>query len=272
MKPKPTSAAERAGPRFVIVTLDNHLAGAVDRARRTLARDIPGLDLAFHAAADWNDPAALKSCLDSIAKADIIVATMLFMEEHAEAVLPCDPRAARTLATPCSAACRPPRSSSSRASAGSIWTERSAARSTSSSVCAAARKPADTGGEKQLAMLRRIPKILRFIPGAAQDVRAYFLTLQYWLAGSDENVVSLVRFLFNRYAERRPRRPARRAQDAAARSSIRKSASITRAPPIASARRSTRCRARRPRRPSGRSASCSCVRICSPTTRPTTTP
>ena len=61
-------------------------------------------------------------------------------------------------------------------------------------------KPADTGGEKQLAMLRRIPKILRFIPGAAQDVRAYFLTLQYWLAGSDENVVSLVRFLFNRYA------------------------------------------------------------------------
>ena len=61
-------------------------------------------------------------------------------------------------------------------------------------------KPSDTGGEKQLAMLRRIPKILRFIPGAAQDVRAYFLTLQYWLAGSDENVVNLVRFLLNRYA------------------------------------------------------------------------
>ena len=49
-------------------------------------------------------------------------------------------------------------------------------------------------------MLRRIPKILRFIPGAAQDVRAYFLTLQYWLAGSDDNVVNLVRFLINRYA------------------------------------------------------------------------
>ena len=37
-------------------------------------------------------------------------------------------------------------------------------------------------------MLRRLPQILRFIPGTAQDVRAYFLTLQYWLAGSDENV------------------------------------------------------------------------------------
>ena len=78
MKPKPTSAAERAGPRFVIVTLDNHLAGAVDRARRALEIDIPGLDLSFHAAAEWNDPAALQRCLASIAKADIIVATMLF--------------------------------------------------------------------------------------------------------------------------------------------------------------------------------------------------
>ena len=42
--------------------------------------------------------------------------------------------------------------------------------------------------------------MLRFIPGTAQDVRAYFLTLQYWLAGSDENVANMVRFLVDRYA------------------------------------------------------------------------
>jgi magnesium chelatase subunit H len=52
-----------------------------------------------------------------------------------------------------------------------------------------------------MAMLRRIPKILRFIPGPAQDVRAYFLTLQYWLAGSEENVVNMVRYLVDRYAD-----------------------------------------------------------------------
>jgi magnesium chelatase subunit H len=199
MKPKPTSAAERAGPRFVIVTLDNHLAGAVDRARRTLARDIPGLDLAFHAAADWNDPAALKSCLDSIAKADIIVATMLFMEEHAEAVLP----AIRARRDSCDAVlgCMSAPEIVKLTRLGRFnmdGTKRGALdflkRLRGSS------KASDTGGEKQLAMLRRIPKILRFIPGAAQDVRAYFLTLQYWLAGSDENVVNLVRFLLNRYA------------------------------------------------------------------------
>jgi magnesium chelatase subunit H len=49
-------------------------------------------------------------------------------------------------------------------------------------------------------MLRRIPQMLRFIPGTAQDVRAYFLTLQYWLAGSEENIVNMVRFLIGRYA------------------------------------------------------------------------
>ena len=56
-------------------------------------------------------------------------------------------------------------------------------------------------GAQQLAMLRRLPRILRFIPGTAQDLRAYFLTLQYWLAGSDENVANLVRFLVDRYAD-----------------------------------------------------------------------
>ncbi|MCP2937502.1 DUF3479 domain-containing protein, partial [Salmonella enterica subsp. enterica serovar Typhimurium] len=57
-------------------------------------------------------------------------------------------------------------------------------------------KPGQQGNAgRQMALVRKLPKILRFIPGSAQDVRAYFLTLQYWLAGSDENVAALVRFL-----------------------------------------------------------------------------
>ena len=49
-------------------------------------------------------------------------------------------------------------------------------------------------------MLRQLPKLLRFIPGTAQDVRAYFMTLQYWLAGSEENLGNMVRLLVGRYA------------------------------------------------------------------------
>ncbi|MEL6324117.1 MAG: magnesium chelatase subunit H, partial [Pseudomonadota bacterium] len=55
-------------------------------------------------------------------------------------------------------------------------------------------------GANQAKMLRRLPKLLKFIPGTAQDVRAYFLTLQYWLSGSDRNIENLIRYLLDRYA------------------------------------------------------------------------
>jgi magnesium chelatase subunit H len=51
-----------------------------------------------------------------------------------------------------------------------------------------------------MAMLRRLPKILRFIPGKAQDMRAWFLSMQYWLGGSDDNIEAMIRFLVSRYA------------------------------------------------------------------------
>jgi len=61
-------------------------------------------------------------------------------------------------------------------------------------------KPA-TGGAAQMKMLRRLPQLLRFVPGTAQDVRAYFITLQYWLGGSDDNVLNMVRHLIDRGAD-----------------------------------------------------------------------
>ena len=60
--------------------------------------------------------------------------------------------------------------------------------------------PNANSGAKQMRMLRRLPKILRFIPGKAQDLRAWFLTMQYWLGGSDDNVEQMLRFLIGRYA------------------------------------------------------------------------
>ena len=66
-------------------------------------------------------------------------------------------------------------------------------------------KAGGSSGAGQMKMLRRLPKMLRFIPGTAQDVRAYFLTLQYWLAGSDDNVVAMVQALAHRYAGRAAR-------------------------------------------------------------------
>lgn len=197
--PKPISAAETTSVRFVIVTLDNHLASATERARRGLRKDIPGLDLRFHAASDWNDPKALERCREDIAGANILVVTMMFMEEHADAILPaiearrpqCDAVVCCMSAPQIVRLTRIGRFNMDGSKRGALdFLKR----------LRGGGKASDTGGARQLAMLRRIPRILRFIPGPAQDVRAYFLTLQYWLGGSDDNVANLVRFLVSRYA------------------------------------------------------------------------
>ena len=191
--------ARTASLRVALITLDNHLASAVDRARVTLEKDIPRLDLSFHAAADWNDPHSLQRCIDSIERADIIVATMLFMEEHAQAVLP----AIRARRDRCDAVLgcmsAPEIVRLTRIGRLDMAGQKRGAFDFLKRLRGGG-KPSETGGARQLAMLRRIPRILRYIPGPAQDVRAYFLTLQYWLAGSDENIANLVRFLANRYA------------------------------------------------------------------------
>ncbi len=86
--PKRISAADPVAVRVAIVTMDNHLAGPVERARRALARDIPGLTLELHCATEWTrDAAALARCREGIARADVIVATMLFVEDHFQPVL-----------------------------------------------------------------------------------------------------------------------------------------------------------------------------------------
>ena len=69
-----------------IVTLDNHLSGAAERAGVALAKD--GIAIHFHAAADWHDAAELERAKVDIARGDIVIATMLFLEDHIRAVMP----------------------------------------------------------------------------------------------------------------------------------------------------------------------------------------
>ena len=89
MTRKPTSAADASVMRVVIVTMDNHLASAAQRAHRLLQKKLPGVSLAVHAASEWADDAsALERCRADIAQGDIVIASMLFMEDHFLPVLP----------------------------------------------------------------------------------------------------------------------------------------------------------------------------------------
>lgn len=186
--------------RVVIVTLDNHLSGAAERAAVALARD--GIDLAFHAAADFSaHDHALKAVHADIAQGDIILSSMLFLEDHIHAVH----GALSARREDCDAmVCLMSAPEIVKLTRMGSYRMDAPAKGLMAQLKKLRGKPGAgqgaSAGEKQMKMLRRLPKLLKFIPGAAQDVRQYFLTLQYWLAGSDDNVVQMVRALVDRYA------------------------------------------------------------------------
>ncbi len=205
MTPNRTSGADATPVRLVIVTLDSHLASACDRAASQLRREIPGLELKLHAASEFgSDEAALARCIADIQTGDIILATMLFVEEHIRAVLPalqarrdsCDAMVACMSAPEVVRLTRMGKLRMGEKSGGALSFLKKLRGKTDEKTGA----PKGSGAS-QMAMLRRLPKLLRFIPGTAQDLRVYFLTLQYWLAGSEGNVANLVRLLVDKFAD-----------------------------------------------------------------------
>jgi magnesium chelatase subunit H len=199
--PKLTTAADSTSTRFVIVTMDSHLSTATMRAKQALATEWPGLSLEIHAADEWgSDPGALQHCLEAIAHGDIIVVTMLFLEDHWQPLLEalkvrreqCDAMLCMMSAAEVVRLTRVGRFQMDGTQSGPMALLKR--------LRGSGKKKAATGGAEQMKMLRRIPQMLRFIPGTAQDVRAYFLSLQYWLAGSEDNILNMVRYLVSRYS------------------------------------------------------------------------
>ncbi len=189
--------------RVVVVTLDRHLSAVFKRAAAGMTSETPGLHVSLHAATDWGeDGAALERCKADIAKGDIIIAAMLFLEDQVRAILPallarresCDAMIGVLSAGEIVRLTKlgPLRMDGSDKGPLAMLKRLRGSRSGGKS---------QNAGASQMAVLRRLPKILRFIPGPAQDLRAYFLTMQYWLSGSQENIAALLRFLIGRYAD-----------------------------------------------------------------------
>ena len=205
-------AKPNASLRLVVVTMDTHLASASAVAAARLAKAMPGLKLEMHAASEYaSDASALARCREAIENADILFVSMLFLEDHFLPVIDLlEKRREEVDAMVCAMSAaevvrltKIGRFDMSKPASGALaFLKR---------LRGGGAKPGDskegsgssasTGGARQMRMLRRLPKILRFIPGTAQDVRAYFLCLQYWLGGSEDNMVNLAAFLVNRYAK-----------------------------------------------------------------------
>lgn len=194
----------REALRFVLVTLDAHLAGTLDLVRAQLAADLPELQLTVHVAADWLiDPATAEACRADIARADFLLLTQLFQEDQVGAILDavrtrresCDMVAALLCAPELSAMTRMGRFAPSASRDASPWSPLALLRKLRGE-----RSDGQSSGERQMAMLKRVPQLLKFVPGPAQDLRTYLLAMQYWLSGTDTNIASMIRMFVNRYA------------------------------------------------------------------------
>ncbi len=197
--------AEAIPLSVVIVTMDSHLSAAAARAEALLRAEVPGLNLVIHSADEWGtDSDALSACHADIAGADIVVATMLFLEDHVRAVLPallarrdaCSAMLCCMSAAEITKLTKLGRFDMSQEATGALAMLKKLRGKPASGKSSAEA----SSGQAQMRMLKRLPKLMRFIPGTAQDVRAYFLALQYWLAGSEENLTNMVRMLIERYA------------------------------------------------------------------------
>lgn len=186
--------------RFVLVTLDHHVAVPWKAACARLQREMPGLELSLYVAADWEaDPAAAEACRNDIASGDIVVVTQIFLEDHAREILDALRQRAPDCRAMVCAMCAPEVMRATRMGSFSMGGGSGGRWSPGALLKRLRGKGSDASGERQMKQLRRIPRLLRWIPGTAQDVRAYYLVLQYWLAASEANLANLVRFLVERY-------------------------------------------------------------------------
>lgn len=200
--PKRTTASSDNPLNVTMVTLDGHLAGAGDRAIARLERRVPGLQVTLHSAGEWTaQPELLDACRADIASAHIIIVCMLFTEDTIEPILD-DLRARRD---DCDAMLCFMSSGEvmklTRIGSFTMEGKQSGPLALLKKLRGSKKKDAGSSGARQMAVLRRLPRILRFIPGAAQDLRVYFLAMQYWLAGSEVNIRNLIAMMISRYAD-----------------------------------------------------------------------
>ncbi len=190
--------------KVVILTMDTHLNSAAMKARESLQRLVPQLAFSIHSASEYaTDAHKLARVKNEIASADILLVTMLFLEDHFEPIM-ADLQARRdqckAMVCIMSAAEVVKLTHMGRLDMGKPSTGPMAFLKKLRGSKPQAGQDASAGA-KQMKMLRRLPQILRFVPGTAQDLRIYFLSLQYWLGGSQENIHNMVLMLVDRYAK-----------------------------------------------------------------------
>ena len=197
---KATKSIIQPSVRVLLLTMDTHLNSTVKRTIETLKRVAPFISLKIYSATEYtNDERILEKCRTDIAQADIIFVGMLFLENQFLPIIDdlkarrdqCDALVCVVSAAEVVKLTKIGKFDMSKPASGPMAFIKKLKGDTT--------KKNASSGERQMKMLRRVPKLLRFIPGTAQDLRAYFLCMQYWLGGSEDNMLNLTLYLVSRY-------------------------------------------------------------------------
>ncbi|MGJ3238538.1 MAG: magnesium chelatase subunit H [Anaerolineae bacterium] len=184
---------------FVFLTMDGNHASALREAARLIDCEY-GVQVQLHLydATDLTDEVAWQRLTQHVQQADFIFGSMLFGEDF---IRPLQALLAGATAPTCIITSNP-----------------ALIRCTNIGKLSFASKDADKSpglfkrwmnkfrpkkghseNKRQLAMLRNIGKVLRFIPGKMQDLHTYIAVHDYWLHASPENVKRMVTLLISRY-------------------------------------------------------------------------
>ena len=156
--------------RVLIITMDTHLNSAVNRSIEALKKVAPFINLNIYSATQYtNDTNLLEDCRNEIARADIIFVGMLFLENQFLPIIEdlkarrdkCDAMVCAVSAAEIVRLTKLGKLDMSKPTSGPMALIKKLKGDTS--------KKNASSGERQMKMLRRLPKVLRFIPGTAQD-------------------------------------------------------------------------------------------------------
>ncbi len=186
--------------RFLFLTMEATNNSALKSAAGELNREFGcGLDVSIFNLGLHNGNDTWRELEESLVKADFVFGSMLFSEEI---VRPLERLLSSVTCPVCIITSNPalirqtrigrfvmqkPAEEEKKKSVFSEWVEKL--------------KPAKSHGEsrRQLTLVRNIGKIMKHIPGKARDIHTFMAAHQFWLNGSDENMLRFLSMLIDRY-------------------------------------------------------------------------
>ena len=199
---EPDAVGDRSLVRVVYVVLEPQYQSALSAAVRAINANNPSMaiEISGYLIEELRDADNYEAFKNDVAKANIFIASLIFIEDLAEKVVEAvQPHRDRLDA----AVVFPSMPQVMRLNKMGSFSMAQLGQS-KSAIAQFMRKRKENSGasfqDAMLKLLRTLPKVLKYLPGdKAQDARNFMLSFQYWLGGSEENLSNFLLMIADRY-------------------------------------------------------------------------